>query len=150
MINRFRGEYAFLSNFYESPITYNGITFGSSEAAFQAQKCFYEADRELFRNLNPSEAKKLGRKIHIIPDWEYRKDMIMYRIVLTKFASNDELRKKLIATGKQDLIEGNTWGDTYWGWDENKREGKNRLGEILKKVREDLSIEWGFPEPLNR
>ena len=38
VINRFGGEYSFLSNFYQCTVTYDGITYGSSEAAFQAQK----------------------------------------------------------------------------------------------------------------
>ena len=41
-IDHFRGEYAFLSNFWEVPVTYQGLTYGSNEAAFQAQKCMTE------------------------------------------------------------------------------------------------------------
>lgn len=42
-INEFRGEYAFLSNFYKSPVLYDGISYSCVECAFQAQKC---ANRE--------------------------------------------------------------------------------------------------------
>ena len=41
-INAFRNEYYFLSNFYEIPVTYQGITYQNNEAAFQAQKCVVE------------------------------------------------------------------------------------------------------------
>mgnify|MGYP005981410963 CR=1 FL=1 len=37
IIDEFRGEYAFLSNFYSCPVTYNGESYLNSEAAFQAQ-----------------------------------------------------------------------------------------------------------------
>lgn len=35
----FRGNYFFLSNFYDAPIIYEGISYHNTEAAFQAQKC---------------------------------------------------------------------------------------------------------------
>ena len=38
MIDSFRGKYFFLSNFYGSPVLYDGITYQNNEAAFQAQK----------------------------------------------------------------------------------------------------------------
>ena len=38
----FRGDRFFLSNFYEAALEYGGITYGSSEAAYQAQKCSSE------------------------------------------------------------------------------------------------------------
>ena len=47
-IDHFRGEYAFLSNFWEAPVTYQGLTYGSNEAAFQAQKCMTEGEKMEF------------------------------------------------------------------------------------------------------
>ena len=49
-IDHFRGEYAFLSNFWEVPVTYKGLTYGSNEAAFQAQKCMTEEEKQLLRD----------------------------------------------------------------------------------------------------
>ena len=46
------------------------------------------------------------------------------------------LKKKLIATGKQEIVEGNYWGDTFWGVCKGK--GDNRLGKILMKERKRL------------
>ncbi len=37
-ITCFRGDYAFLSNFYPAPIYYRGNQYANNEAAFQAQK----------------------------------------------------------------------------------------------------------------
>ena len=80
-INSFRDNYFFLSNFYEAPITYNGLTYRNNEAAFQAQKCIISEDREAFTNLNPSEAKRKGRKVVLRRDWEQVKISIMADII---------------------------------------------------------------------
>ena len=34
VIADFENNYGFLSNFYECPVTFEGLTYGSSEAAF--------------------------------------------------------------------------------------------------------------------
>lgn len=38
MINEFRGKYYFLSNFFNAPVTYDGITYQNNEAAFSISK----------------------------------------------------------------------------------------------------------------
>ena len=68
-------------------------------------------------------------------DWEDKKDKIMYDILEAKF-SNKRLAQKLLATGNAKLVEGNTWGDTYWG--ACRGQGKNKLGKLLMKVRKKL------------
>ena len=75
MINEFRGKYYFLSNFYSSPVTYEGLTYLNNEAAFQSVKTF--SDRECFTNLDPSSAKKLGRRVQLRSDWEDVKYNVM-------------------------------------------------------------------------
>lgn len=135
-INSFTGEYYFLSNFYEIHVTYNGITFLNNEAAFQAQKCKSSAEREMFADLNASEAKKLGRKVPLRKDWEIIKMGVMMRIVQAKFEQHPELAEKLLQTDTAYLEEGNTWGDRVWGTVDGK--GANNLGRILMEVREIL------------
>ena len=127
-----------MSNFYPFKLIYNGIEYQNTEAAFQAQKCKYLPERNQFSKLNPSEAKRLGRRVELRPDWEQVKDGIMYNIVLTKFSSDEYLAYKLLETGEEVLMEGNTWKDTYWGVDLDTMEGKNKLGLILMKVRDVL------------
>ena len=78
VIDSFRGKYFFLSNFYESPVIYDGITYLNNEAAFQAQKTLTNKERLAFAMLNPSQAKKLGRSVSLRPDWEDIKIDIMY------------------------------------------------------------------------
>jgi hypothetical protein len=38
-IKEFRGNYYFLSNFYNAKVTYQGVTYLNNEAAFQSMKC---------------------------------------------------------------------------------------------------------------
>ena len=142
MIEEFQGQYRFLSNFYSCTFTYNGITYQSSEAAFQAQKVTDEDYRLKFSNLNPGEAKKLGRYVPLRSDWEEVKDDIMFEVVLAKFTSNSELQEKLLETGCEELVEGNTWGDQYWG--KVNGVGQNKLGQILMHVRTLLKLSKSF------
>lgn len=136
-IDKFDGEYAFLSNFYESPIKYKGNIFGSVEAAFQAQKCQNSTLIKSFCRLSPSESKRKGRHVTLRKDWEEVKDGIMYDIVFSKFSQNETLKYKLLSTGSEELVEGNWWKDTYWGVCNGV--GENKLGHILMEVREKLS-----------
>lgn len=144
-INCFDGKYAFLSNFYSCPVTYEGVHYENSEAAFQAAKCCNKNDRLQFCGLNPSQAKKLGRKIKLRPDWEKVKVLEMRKIVREKFIQNPDLKKALVSTGKATLIEGNYWHDNTWGnctCEKCKNiPGKNYLGTILEDVRTEFSQE---------
>lgn len=134
MVNEFRGKYYFLSNFYPAPVTYEGLTYSTNEAAFQSAKTFL--DRKRFTNLDPLSAKRLGRKVQLRPDWEEVKYNIMYEIVKAKFIQNPDLKEKSLQTGNQHLEERNTWGDKIWGTVNGT--GENALGKILMKVREEL------------
>ena len=135
-IDSFKGEYFFLSNFYPTKIKYNGIQYLNNEAAFQAQKCTTMEDRIKFSYLNPSDAKKLGRRIILRNDWESVKISIMREIVFEKFKQNPHLTKKLLDTGDVYLEEGNNWGDRIWGTVNGV--GRNELGKILMEVRKEL------------
>lgn len=138
MIREFRDEYFFLSNFYNAPVTWEGITYRNNEAAFQAAKCIDVRDRAKFSQLDASSAKRLGRQIPLRSDWEKIKFIVMQEICFAKFTQNPHLRAKLIATGSQYLEEGNTWGDRIWGTVDGQ--GQNMLGKILMGVRAKLSV----------
>ena len=135
-IDRFREAYFFLSNFYECPVTFDGITYQNNEAAFQAQKTLDPAERAAFSVLNPTEAKHRGRKVSLRADWEAVKVGLMYEICKAKFTQHPDLAQKLLATGDAELIEGNTWGDRIWGAVNGV--GANNLGKILMRIRGEL------------
>ncbi len=145
-IVRFEGEYHFLSNFHVAPIVVgNGpYTFQTNEHAFQAAKwhAMDQSDGQAIRNYiesvckapTPAKAKYAGRSVKINLDrWESIKVWCMRDIVFTKFKQNPELQSKLVATGAAMLVEGNDWGDVFWGRVDGK--GKNVLGSILMEVR---------------
>lgn len=137
-INNFRNEYFFLSNFYNCPVEIEDIRFLNAEAAFQAMKCEEKSDREMFRNLSASEAKRLGRRVNLRPNWNLLRMKYMKEIILDKFSRNPELKDKLLATGETELIEGNTWNDKFWGVDLYTGVGENHLGKILMEVRKEI------------
>lgn len=136
MINSFTGKYRFLSNFYGAPVEINDWLFMTSEHAYQAAKSL---DPIVWRSvqkdcLTPGQAKRYGSKINLRPDWNQVKLGIMTEIVEVKFEQNPHLMMQLIDTEDQELIEGNVWGDTYWGVCNGK--GENHLGKILMQIRE--------------
>jgi predicted NAD-dependent protein-ADP-ribosyltransferase YbiA (DUF1768 family) len=49
---------------------------------------------------------------------------------------NPELAKRLTATGHRKIIEGNYWGDTFWGV--CKGIGENHMGKIIMQTRGEL------------
>lgn len=146
-ITSFKGEYDFLSNFYPSPVKLreegDDYVYPTVEHAYQAAKTTDWAERDLFKKptiaykgkivkLTPGIAKKLGREITLRWDWEHIKIAKMTELLYDKFLI-PELKEKLIATCGRDLIEGNHWGDKFWGVCNG--EGKNHLGRILMIIR---------------
>lgn len=130
MIDSFRDEYFFLSNFYPVEIKLDGIVYPNAETAFQAQKTLDVEERRKFSMLkNPVQAKRLGRKVKLRDDWEEVKLEIMTEIVSQKFLQHPHLIEMLLQTGDEELVEGNKW-------DVCKGKGENHLGKILMKIRD--------------
>lgn len=141
MIDRFDGtQYSFLSNFYTAYVVWEGIKYPTSEHAYQAAKTLnLELRKNVFGDMNssPAVAKRAGRKIELRSDWESVKIDVMREIVRIKFQTHPKLAEKLLATGNEELVEGNTWGDRFWGQVDGV--GENWLGKILMEVREELN-----------
>ena len=138
-IMSFRGEYSFLSNFYEGKVfTYKGLKFNNTEAPFHAEKCWSRAKE--FEMIRPLQSKRLGRRVLMRRDWEQIKDRVMYDVCYAKFTQDPVLKAKLLATGNRELVEGNTHGDRCWGMTCSNGVwiGENRLGKVLMKLRDDL------------
>ena len=135
-IDRFRGEYAFLSNFHRLSFRWCANQWPTAEAAFAGSKTRDVRERERIRAApTPAHAKRLGRRVDLRLDWEHVKDDAMHSILQAKFAV-PELRDALLATGDAELVEGNTWGDTYWGRVDGR--GRNQLGRTLMRIRDDI------------
>ena len=136
MINSFDGKYAFLSNFYEHPITEGKITFPTNEHYFQAMKTLDLTERiAIARAGTPGQSKRMGRSVKLRSDWEEIKLSVMETALRLKFA-DPELAAMLKATGEEELVEGNWWNDTFWGVCNGV--GENNLGKLLMKIRAEL------------
>ena len=134
-IIHFKDDYFFLSNFYNCDIVYEGISYKSAEAAFQAQKCIDDNKKLEFSALSAGQAKKLGKEIELRKDWNDIRVDIMKSVVRTKFDQHPELQEQLVATGDRCLIEVNVWHDKFWGVSSGK--GRNMLGRILMDLRKE-------------
>lgn len=136
-IKEFQGKYRFLSNFWPAKVFLDGFQYPTVEHAYQAAKTFDLKKREEIRNADkPGLAKRLGKKVSIRKDWEKIKISIMYNLVKQKFFNNSILKESLLSTGDEELIEGNTWNDTFWGICNGV--GQNNLGKILMKIRNEI------------
>lgn len=134
-ILEFQGEYRWLSNFWPAKVVLDGVEYPTVENAYQAAKT-PPTNRAGFVNCKPGEAKRLGRFVKIRDDWEDVKVDVMRGLIEQKFAAGTLLGSKLMSTGQVDIVEGNHWGDTFWGV--YKGEGKNILGTLLQEQRKKL------------
>ena len=143
-ITSFRGENEFLSNFYNWPFEFDGRRYMNAEAAFQAQKCPTENGKAKYEMAPPNIAKRMGRQEKLPTDWEKRSIDVMRGVLKAKF-TNPVLRKKLLNTENETLVEGNTWHDNKWGdCICNKcvmRPGRNLLGNMLMELRDEIRKE---------
>jgi len=134
-IESFSGKYRFLSNFYPATVVYEGFVFPSVEHGFVAGK--YRFDKfqvDRINKLSAGQAKRYGREAILPSSWNTNRNKIMVDLVTAKFESS-LLMDMLRSTDEKILIEGNTWGDTYWG-ECPIGTGKNQLGKILMNIRD--------------
>jgi ribA/ribD-fused uncharacterized protein len=136
VIDRFAGDYRFLSNFYPAEVLLDGIIYRTVEHAYQAAKTEDEGERRKIRKAQrAAEAKSLGGQVKMRPGFENAKIQVMYNLLEQKF-SKGELRQKLLDTGNAKLVEGNDWNDKFWGSVDGV--GKNWLGRLLMEIRSNL------------
>lgn len=138
-IGAFCGEYRWLSNFAPCSIVGNIATYPTVEHAYQASKAARREDAALIAlQPSPSAAKRMGRSIALRPEWsdpDFR-IRVMHRLLAMKFRPSNSYGAKLIDTGDAQLIEGNNWGDRFWGV--YRGEGENHLGRLLMERRATL------------
>jgi len=143
-IDSFRGKYRFLSNFHPCEMVAEWdqgfAKVPTLEHAFQAAKAVRREDFEaICQAKTAGAAKRIGKELkaagRVRPDWYSVNLKVMEDLLRQKF-SNPELRKKLVETGNAELVEGNDWGDVFFGVCRGK--GENHLGRLLMKIRKDL------------
>ena len=98
--------------------------------------CKNRNDIIIFLHQNSTTLYQFLRK-----DWEEVKTDVMRDGLRLKF-QDPTLRAKLLATGDEELIEGNTWHDNTWGAcccpECAKKKKENRLGKLLMQVRSEI------------
>ena len=138
------GEYGCFSNFSKHAVHLKGKRWPTTEHYFQAQKFAGTVHEEDVRACKTArEAANMGRsrKLPLRRDWESVKDGVMLEAVRAKFTQHEDLRETLLGTGDAKLVE-HTVNDSYWG-DGDDGSGKNRLGQILMRVRDELRAAEG-------
>lgn len=130
-----------LSNFWRGTDIYADLrpvsdinVWPTAEHLYQASKTLRHADIErIHAAATPGQAKRLGRFVELRSDWERAKLDVMRSVLRAKFAKGTPELAYLLATGDHQLVECNTWGDTFWGV--YRGMGRNWLGFLLMGVR---------------
>lgn len=139
-ISEFQGEHRFLSNFWPvlgGIVDNQGVLHPTVEHAYQASKTLNYVTRVRISQLtSPGKAKRFFRHGPERADWELVKLGIMRNLLEQKFALGSKLALDLLMTGHAQLVEGNTWGDTFWGV--CRGQGQNHLGNLLMQRRTQL------------
>jgi len=138
-IRQFKGEFRFLSNFYPSPVKFKGILYPSVEHAYQSAKSADPAWKQICADagMKPSKIKKASAHIQLVADWDEIRIPVMQECLELKFR-REPFKSWLLDTRDAYLLEGNWWGDTFWGVDLNTNTGHNHLGNLLMTLRSAL------------
>jgi ribA/ribD-fused uncharacterized protein len=150
MINEFRGKNLFLSSFFPyvgnqrepveapAPILWKGKLYTTREHLYQAAKTTFVEEVARIRNAEtPALAKTLGKRCTLRPGFNQMRLQVMEQIITAQYTQHPFLALRLLRTEDQELVEGNRWGDTFWGVDlrSNPPQGQNHLGKLQMKVR---------------
>lgn len=130
-----------LSNFSASPMEIHGVTWPTVEHYFQGMKTQRDEEREAIRAApTPGQAKHLGGarsgRCHLRANWEEIKIPVMRMGLRHKFVPSNADGRYLLNTGNALLIEGNDWGDKFWGCVRGL--GENWLGHLLMARRAEI------------
>lgn len=138
LIFGFKDEYYFLSNMSPcDPFTIDDVQYKSSENYYQAMKTTDEDEQYIISLLTSYKSKTYARTLSIRYDWDSVKLDVMRTALEHKFKT-PKLKELLIATGDKVIVEGNTWGDKFWGVSAKDGHGENNLGILLMELRHKL------------
>lgn len=128
------------SNFSQHSIYLNGKIWPTVEHYYHAQKYLgTEIEHEIRQARTPIQAKQLAHEhaqLAVNKDWQNVKESVMMNGLRAKFTQHPNLTKLLCNTNSRRIAE-HTRNDNYWG-DGVDGNGKNRLGELLMMLRNQL------------
>ena len=146
-------ENGYLSNWYPSKFSVEGVVFSSMEQYMMYQKAICFEDKNIATQIlltnDVSQIKTLGRMVSGYDDnyWNGIRQIVVYKGLLAKFAQNDNLKELLKGTEEAILAECAV-KDKIWGiglsmkdadrLNRTKWKGQNLLGYTLMMVREQL------------
>eukprot|EP00892_Ulva_mutabilis_P001945 jgi/Ulvmu1/11751/UM008_0165.1 len=147
-------EAGWLSQWYASPFTVDGVRYPTAEHYMMVGKARLFNDSDMIQRImadeSPKSAKRLGRKVAGFDNDVWREHCIDVVVAanLAKFGQNRELYDVLMSTGTSVLVEASPC-DRMWGvgkapWDEAARkpeewDGENLLGFCIMRVRHLLA-----------
>jgi len=147
-------ENGYLSNWYPSFFSVDGITFSSMEQYMMYRKavCFHDYDiaRQILEANDVAQIKSLGRLVRNYNEniWNGVRQISVYEGLYAKFSQNEVLKHQLIATGNAVLaecaVQDRIWGIGFSMHDPNrfdltKWKGQNLLGYALMMVRDRIT-----------
>lgn len=146
-----------LSNWHPAPFEYKGKTFAQTEQFMMYCKASLFGDTSMAEKIlgetNPKINKSQGREVSGFDKsiWNEKCRNYVYIGNREKFRQNQHLLDALLATGETILVEASPY-DKIWGigmtssdpraTDPNLWLGTNWLGEVLMRVRSELSREY--------
>ena len=137
---RTKEPYGFMGNYFKARFFIYGRWWSFVEAPYQAAKTDVQSEKdEIWAAVKANDSRLLGQKVTMRPDWDQIKRSVMKECVLAKFLQHADLRKQLIETGDEILIEDSPI-DAWWGCGKDGT-GQNVLGQILMEVRGELKGE---------
>ncbi|KAG8990906.1 hypothetical protein FRB93_002978 [Tulasnella sp. JGI-2019a] len=128
------------TNFSPHEVEYDGKVYPTSEHLFQALKFLKNRPliAERIRTVGPqprmalNEAHRYASDVR--KDWFDVNIRMMDRVLRHKFSQHRELRRELLSTGDDYLVEDAGANDAFWGNGADGR-GRNELGKALMRLR---------------
>lgn len=149
-------ENGYLSNWYPSPFTIDGLTYSSVEQYMMYCKAMCFQDTEIAQHILGTEdvavIKALGRSVKGFDEnhWNGVRQIVVYKGLCAKFEQNEDLKQKLLSTGEALFAECAV-RDRIWGigrsmndpdrFNRLKWQGQNLLGYALMMVRQKILSE---------
>lgn len=142
IVGFYEREFYCFSNFSSFAVKWKGKLWPTSEHAYQASRFIKDNPKiaeEILKALSADEACRIAHRQLGDGFNDYRENDLknMEEILRNKLQQNPYVMHKLLQTGKRKIVEDST-KDDFWGWG-LKRNGRNELGKIWMKLREEIN-----------